>query len=194
MSCFSLPLFAHVTQNMKQRKAISSSSNINESPSSLGECSSNRSSSSVKILSDISLPPFRPSMSSFNSAHTQQSSQSKCFVCFVRRSAPHFGQSSPSPPISITYLGISLIPHLFFSILFVAPFESNQAGVFFSSGNGRSFGLNASPEVALSPSISSVATSASEVSQSVYQIIYTMRSYLKKKYNCNGAYTENIPT
>lgn len=65
----------------------------------------------------------------------------------------------------------------FCTFLFVAPFESNQAGGFFSSDMGRSFGMNASPEAALSPSISSVATSASEVSPSVYHFGGLLNSY-----------------
>lgn len=53
---------------------------------------------------------------------------------------------------------------LYFFFYFSAPFESNPAAGFYSSSKGRSFGMDESPEMALSPSISSIATSASEVS------------------------------
>lgn len=71
-----------------QRKTASASSNINDSPSSIGEVNSNnRSSSSVKILSNISLPPYRPSLSSQNLLHTQQTSQGN--VAFYNSHCSH---------------------------------------------------------------------------------------------------------
>lgn len=61
-------LFLRFRLHTMQRKPAA-----NDSPSSLGEsCSNNRSSSSVKILSNISLPPYRPSISSQNSSHNTQ--------------------------------------------------------------------------------------------------------------------------
>lgn len=57
-----------------KRKAAST----NDSPSSLGENGANqRGSSSVKILSNISLPPYRPSVSSQNSSQNHPTTQGK---------------------------------------------------------------------------------------------------------------------
>lgn len=69
-------------------------------------------------------------------------------------------------------LNMQLKLSLRFVSIFTAPFDSGQVTGFFNSGNGRSFGMNASPEMALSPSISSVATSASEVSFFWLLILY----------------------
>lgn len=44
------------------------------------------------------------------------------------------------------------------------PFDNSYVPHYYSSNKNKGFGLNASPESAMSPSISSVATSASEVS------------------------------
>lgn len=95
-----------ITCVFQQRNEMSTSSTniIAGSSSSMGECNSCNS-STAKVLSNISLPPYRPSLSS------QQ-------------------QQQPS--------------------YFQARYP---------------YGLNASPESALSPSISSVATSASDVSR-----------------------------
>lgn len=48
---------------------------------------------------------------------------------------------------------------------FAGPFDSGYGAQFYSSNKNKAFGMNASPESAMSPSISSVATSASEVSE-----------------------------
>lgn len=53
----------------------------------------------------------------------------------------------------------------FSSVLFTGPFDNSYATNFYSPNKNKAFGLNASPESAMSPSISSVATSASEVSE-----------------------------
>lgn len=94
-----------------QRKPAS-----NDSPSSLGEsCSNNRSSSSVKILSNISLPPYRPSMSSQNSSHnthlTSQGGklQGGAFHDSLRcRCGRHYSKSNHFVPIWIWHFDRSV--------------------------------------------------------------------------------------
>lgn len=145
-----------------KRKAAST----NDSPSSLGENGANqRGSSSVKILSNISLPPYRPSLSSQNSSNTQQTSQGKQYThpCTLPCTLPYF---------SLQIRVITLLKCI------SGGYDNSYVSHFYSSKN-KAFGLNASPESAMSPSISSVATSASEVSTPIRFLLHFTLIFIK---------------
>lgn len=70
--------------------------------------------------------------------------------------------------------------NIFFFAFFLGPFDNSYVSHFYSSNKNKGFGMNASPESAMSPSISSVATSASEVSKPMQS-----NFFLSSSFKCN---------
>lgn len=74
-------------------------------------------------------------------------------------------------------------------LLFPGPYDNSYVSTqYYSSNKNKAFGLNASPESAMSPSISSVATSASEVSEPIldtllYVYTFSVSTY-EYDFNC----------
>lgn len=71
----------------------------------------------------------------------------------------------------ISFLILYFIINCEIVLLFLGPYDNSYVSAqFYSTNKNKAFGLNASPESAMSPSISSVATSASEVSEPISDI------------------------
>lgn len=98
--------------------------------------------------------------------------------------------------IHCTFQILTKIPRFFFCIfqLSTGPFDNSYATSFYSSNKNKAFGLNASPESAMSPSISSVATSASEVSEPKLCYLYFRTVKLRTDFRlCTLMRTHTLP-